>query len=142
MLFAPTQDKVKEVYRSYLNLPFFFFALPPLPFLIVGSVGLLCEKVKKHPALSNKQRKVQRKNVVSNAQNVETKDLEFIENNNSKLVLFLMQYLGQQIVWALRNNLLRNTYLLGDLSKLVFKNISFQTAKNKYTCTKLGNFEH
>ena len=35
-----------------------------------------------------------------------------------------------------------NTDFVGDLSKSSSENISFQLAKSKYICPKVGNFEH
>ena len=33
-------------------------------------------------------------------------------------------------------------YFVGDLPKAASDNISFQLAKSKYICPKVGNFEH
>ena len=35
-----------------------------------------------------------------------------------------------------------DTYFVGDLSKAASENISFELAKNKDICPKVGNFEH
>ena len=77
-------------------MPFFFTLLPPfLPFLKVGSTGLLCEKVKQHPVQYNKQIKVYReKDVVRNMWNAGVKYLEFIENCKCEMILFFMLCLG------------------------------------------------
>ena len=78
--------------------PFFFtFNFPPSlsPLFKIGSTDLLCEKAKQYPVLYNKRAKGYReKDVVKNAWNVETKNLKFIENGNSKLILFYMLYVG------------------------------------------------
>ena len=35
-----------------------------------------------------------------------------------------------------------DTYFVGDLSRAVSENMSFQLAKSKYICPKVENFEH
>ena len=35
-----------------------------------------------------------------------------------------------------------DTYFVGDLSKAASENISFELAKSKYICPKVGNFEY
>ena len=72
------QGKVKEVSRSYLNVPFFSFCLTLSSFR-VDLAGLMYEEIIQCPELYNKQMKRYRdKNVVSNAWNAGAKDLEFI----------------------------------------------------------------
>ena len=76
--------------------PFFYtFHPPPSPFKVkVGSVGLLYEKVKQCPVLFYKKMKGYREiDVVNDAWNAEAKDLEFIENGASNLILFFKLYL-------------------------------------------------
>ena len=93
--FAPNHDvgKVKEISRSFSNVPFFSLLCPPLFWSC--SAGLLCEKVKQHPVLYDKKiKRCAEKGVVSNAQYVGAKDLEYIENGKSNFILFFMLYLG------------------------------------------------
>ena len=52
--------KVKEVRSSYLNMSFFLH-FAPISSINVGSVGLLCEKLKQYAVLSNKQLRGYRK---------------------------------------------------------------------------------
>ena len=71
-MFSPNHDwaEVKEVSKSYINVPFFLhFASPPSSFT-VGSAGLLYEQLKQYPVLYNKKMKASRdQDVVSNVWN-------------------------------------------------------------------------
>ena len=91
-----------------LPVNFIFFTLSPLPhpspiFWKVGSTGLLCKKAKKHPVLyDQKNERYREKNIVSNLWNVGKKDLELTKNDNRKLILLFMLYLGKWIFQALK----------------------------------------
>ena len=63
------------------------------PSVKVSLAGLSCEEVKYYPALYDKQIKgYKEKDVVRNEWNSGAKDLEFIENGISKLIVFFMLY--------------------------------------------------
>ena len=72
MFFSPNHDwaELKEVSKSYLNVPFFLHFAPSPSCFTVGSAGLLYEQLKQHPVLYDKKMKAYRdQDVVSNAWN-------------------------------------------------------------------------
>ena len=76
-------------------MPFFLPFASPSHSLKVSLAGLLFEKVKQYPVLYDKQMKGYRKNdVMSNAWNAGAKELEFVENVKSRLILFFILHLG------------------------------------------------
>ena len=91
-----------QISRFYLNVTskfyFLHFISPPPSF-----PHLLCKKAKKHPVLyDQKNERYREKNIVSNLWNVGKKDLELTKNDNRKLILLFMLYLGWWIFQALK----------------------------------------
>ena len=91
-----------QISRFYLNVTSKFYFLhfisppPPFPHLLESWFDrFVMQKSKKHPVLyDQKNERYREKNIVSNLWNVGKKDLELTKNDNRKLILLFMLYLG------------------------------------------------